>query len=99
MTNEEFASIRRSLGYDIITWAHALGYEGTKQSLKTVIYRLEGPSGRKIPPAIERLAYMYGHYNVPAKYLGKDTRHEKAPDYRGHSAAVDSGPRRETDAA
>jgi transcriptional regulator with XRE-family HTH domain len=64
MTPAEFKAIREQLGCTGEAFARALGYGGSPQSRKTVVYKFESGE-REIPPAIARLATMLGIHGVP----------------------------------
>jgi transcriptional regulator with XRE-family HTH domain len=64
MTGAELKAIRTKLNCTGEVFARVLGYGGSAQGLKTVVYLFE--SGRRdIPPAIARLAVMLGIHGVP----------------------------------
>src|SRR6266853_1561953 len=64
MTGAEFKAIRVELGCTGESFARALGYGGSAQTLKTTTYKFE--SGRlEIPDTIASLAIMYGAYGIP----------------------------------
>jgi transcriptional regulator with XRE-family HTH domain len=64
MTGAEFKAIREQLGCTGESFARALGYGGSVQSRKTVVYKFESGE-REIPPAIARLAFMLGNHGAP----------------------------------
>jgi hypothetical protein len=68
MTGDEFRTIRFKLGLSGLEWGRALGYSGEPNSVRNQIRRYEVPQGRKIPPPIERLAWMYFQYGVPERF-------------------------------
>lgn len=69
MTGAEFKAIRTGLSCTAPTFARALGYDGTTQTLKSHIWKFENGQ-RKIPPATARLAAMFRDHGIPKRMSG-----------------------------
>lgn len=68
MTGSEFLSIRQQLGFTLMQWGRALGYQGDRNTVQVAVRRYES-GARDIPPWIARLAEMYRRHGVPQDFL------------------------------
>lgn len=69
MTPADLTAIRKRLGLSTYEFGRAMGYAGTRQTVKTQVHDMEH-GRRPIMPWIARLATMYDRYGVPADTQG-----------------------------
>jgi len=67
MTGAEFKKMREALLLTAFDLGHALGYDGSRNTIQVQIQRFESDA-RPIPPAIERLMLMFERYGVPSEF-------------------------------
>lgn len=69
MTPDAFKSTRKKLGFTVLQWGRAFGYEGSDNTVSVTVRRYEAGM-RPIPPWIGRLATMFRRHGVPKDWIG-----------------------------
>jgi len=67
MTGGDLKSLRQAYGLSACGMGRLLGYSGSNRNVGVHVRRLER-GARPIPPAVARLAFMFGYYGLPEEW-------------------------------
>jgi hypothetical protein len=67
MTDQQLRSIRELYSLSASSIGLLLGYSGPRANIAVTIRRLERDI-RRIPPAVEKLAWMYAKFGIPREW-------------------------------
>jgi transcriptional regulator with XRE-family HTH domain len=67
MTGSELRALREELGLSASSMGIALGYSGPRSNISVTVRRLERGT-RRIPPSVEKLAWMIAYYGIPPEW-------------------------------